>query len=185
MKGMLVGSALSALAMFFWGFLWWGAPHYLPYKTAMKTAPDEAALAASLSAALPATGVYLLPNPASGATAEDVQKRASAGPTAQVFFMKEGAAMDGSVFLWGYVHMFVASFLGALLLQRTVAATTGYGSRAALVLLVGLAGSFFSNLGKPIWWHQPWDYHLTYFVYDFSSWLLAALILAKFVRSAR
>lgn len=185
MKGMLVGSALSALAMFFWGFLWWGAPHYLPYKTAMKTAPDEAALAASLSASLPATGVYLLPNPASGASAEDVQKRAAAGPMAQIFFMKEGAAMGGDVFVFGYLHMFVASLLAGLLLQRVVAATTGYGSRAGVVLLIGLAGSFFSNLGKPIWWHQPWDYHLTYFTYDFSSWVLAALILAKFVRSAR
>ena len=43
MKGILTGSALAALAMFFWGFLWWGAPHYIPYKTAMKTAPKEAA----------------------------------------------------------------------------------------------------------------------------------------------
>lgn len=185
MKGILVGSALSALAMFFWGFLWWGAPHFIPYKMAMKTAPDEVALAASLASALPSTGVYLLPNPASGATAEDVQKRAAAGPTAQIFFMREGAAMDGGVFLWGYLHMFAASLLGALLLKRVGSIASSYGDRAGLVLLLGLAGSFFSNLGKPIWWHQPWNYHLTYFTYDFTSWLLAALILAKFVREPR
>ncbi len=185
MKPILVGAALSALAMFFWGFLWWGAPHFIPYKTAMKTAPNEVALANNLAVALPETGVYLLPNPASGASAEDVQKRAAAGPTAQIFFMKEGAAMGAGVFVWGYLHMFATAFVAGLLLQRVVAATTGYGSRAAVVVLLGFAGSFFSNLGKPIWWHQPWNYHLTYFAYDFSSWLLAALILAKFVRSAR
>jgi hypothetical protein len=185
MKGLLIGSALGALAMFFWGFLWWGAPHNLPYTTVIKSAPDEAALAAALTQTLPATGVYVLPNPASGASAEEVQKRAAAGPIAQVVFVKEGAAMGAGVFIWGYVHMFVTCLIGALILRGALASTNGYGSRVSFVLMVGLAGSFFSNLGKPIWWHQPWPYHLAYFAYDLSSWLLAALILAKFVRSAR
>jgi hypothetical protein len=185
MKQILIGAALAALAMFFWGFLVWGAPHNLPYTTVIKSVPDELALGAVLNQALPETGVYLLPNPASGASAEEVQKRAAAGPLAQVIFVKEGAVMGAGVFFWGYVHMFVAALIGGLLLRGTLPTTTGYGSRVTFVLLVGLAGSFFSNLGKPIWWHQPWPYHLAYFAYDLSSWLLAALILAKFVRAPR
>jgi hypothetical protein len=185
MKQILIGAALAALALFFWGFLVWGAPHNLPYKTVIKTAPDEVALGAALSQALPETGVYLLPNPASGASMEEVQKRAAAGPLAQVVFVKEGAAMGAGVFIWGYLHMFATCLIGALILRGVLASTNGYGSRVSFVFMVGLAGSFFSNLGKPIWWHQPWPYHLAYFAYDLSSWLLAALILAKFVRERR
>ena len=55
-------------------------------------------------------------------------------------------------------------------------------SLVAFALIAGLSGSVFSNLGKPIWWIQPWSFHILNFVYDITSWALAALVLAHFVR---
>ncbi len=53
-----------------------------------------------------------------------------------------------------------------------------YKARFKLAAVAGLAGAIYSNLGKPIWWHQPWDFHVLNFAFDFGSWVLAAFVLA-------
>jgi len=90
--------------------------------------------------------------------------------------------MSGGVFGGGFVHMFVSVLVMAFALNLVVPATATYGARVKLVIVAGLAGAIYSNLGKPIWWHHVWDYHLLEFVYDFTSWVLAGFVLAKFVR---
>jgi hypothetical protein len=181
MKQTLVGAAVAAVAMFLWGFLFWGATD-IPYKAVMRAVPDEPAFAQKLTEALPETGVYLVPSPSSGLSQDEMTKRMGAGPVAQVIFIREGVGVGAGVFVWGYVHMFVTAVLAGLFLRAARPAAVSYGSRFNLVLLAGLAGSVFSNLGKPIWWHHPWSYHILYFAYDVTSWLLAALVLAKFIR---
>lgn len=182
MKRVFVGSVLAAVVMFVWGFLFWAT---FPFpKQILRSVGDEPALAALLKHHLPATGVYLLPNMKEGQSQDEFTRRHREGPLAQIVYVAEGVdPMGASVFLGGFVHMLVSAFILALALRAAAPSLGTFGARFGLVALVGLAGAVYSNLGRPIWWHQPWDYHLLYFAYDFGSWLLAGLVLAWAVRS--
>ena len=181
MKRILIGSVLAAVVLFLWGFVFWGLSGVS--NAVMGPVPDEAALSQKLSEALPRSGVYLLPYPPAQPT-EEFMKRHRAGPLAQIFYRREGAdPMGGGVFAAGFLHMFVSVLVMAIALNLVRPATSSYGARVKLVLVAGLAGAIYSNLGKPIWWHQSWEYHLLGFVYDFTSWVLAGLVLARFVRN--
>jgi hypothetical protein len=181
MKRLILGSVLAAVAMFLWGFLYWGVSSF-PYRI-MAPAPGQQALAKTIGDALPASGVYLLPHPKVGSE-QEMTKLFQAGPLVQINLQKQGMdPMQGSIFLWGFMHMLASSFLMALALRAAV--PLGFGGRLQLAVLAGLAGACYSNLGKPIWWHQTWSYHLMNFGFDLGSWLLAALVLAYFVDSSR
>jgi hypothetical protein len=182
MKQVLIGAAVAAVAMFFWGFLFWAATP-LPYTAVLRPAPDELALGQKLKEMLPKSGVFLVPSPASGVSQDELAKRQAAGPVAQIIFNRDGVTMGPGVFIGGLIHYFVASLVGALLLTAVLPAASSYGARVRVVFLAGLAGSVFSDLGKPIWWHYPWRFSLLDFTYDVTIWVIGALILAKFVRS--
>jgi len=181
MKRILIGSLLAAVVLFVWGFLFWGLSGVA--NAVMDPVPDEAALSQKLSEALPKSGVYVLPYPPSQPS-DEFLKRHEAGPLAQIFYRREGLnPMSGGVFGAGFVHMLVSVLVMAFALNLALPATSSYGARVKLVIVAGLAGAIYSNLGKPIWWHHVWDYHLLEFVYDFTSWVLAGLVLARFVRN--
>lgn len=180
MKKLILGSVLAAVAMFFWGFLYWAAFPFT-YRI-MAPAPNEQALAKSIGDALPASGVYMLPHP-KGGSEDVVAKRFQAGPLVQINIQKQGTApVQGSVFFWGFVHMLVSCFLMALVLRLAAPALPSFATRLQAAALAGVAAACYSNLGKPIWWHQTWDYHLLNFGFDLGSWLLAAVVLAWFVK---
>lgn len=180
MKRMLIGALLASVAMWFWGFLFWGISP-LPAKV-LRSVPDEVALADKLKAALPETGVYAIPSMGAGVSQEEFTKRHQAGPVAQIVYVAEGAdPVSAAVFGGGWLHMLAcALILGWILLY--VPEPTTFGSRYCILALAGTAAAIWSNLGKPIWWHQPWAFHVLYAVYDLTSLLLAAVILAWYVR---
>jgi hypothetical protein len=178
MKQLIIGSAIAAAAMFFWGFLVWAVSPF-PYQV-LKPVSDVPALQQALKAALPESGVYLFPHPSQGSE-EETQKRMSEGGFGRVIFVREGATMGGGTFGLGYLHNLMTAFLLALLVRS--AGGAGYGARLGIVFLAGLAGAIHSNLGKPIWFFDPWGAHLLDFAYDLSSYVVAGLVLAKFVRA--
>ena len=175
----LVGIVLSAVVMFVWGFLFWTV---LPFsKAILRNAPDETALAQALSAQLKDSGVYVLPGMIAGQSEAEYTSRSKAGPLAWVIFRREGIdPVRPATFLAGFVHMLASVTLMAWLLRLAGPGT--YTGRLGVALVASLAGAVFSNLGKPIWWIQPWDFHILNFAYDITSWALAALVLAHFVR---
>lgn len=180
MKRLLIGALLASVAMWFWGFLFWGVSplpaHFL------KSVPDEVGFADKLKAALPETGVYIVPNMGTGVSQEEFTKRHQAGPVAQVVYVREGAEpVSLKVFGGGWLHMFVCALILGSILQYVPGPTT-FGSRYCILALAGTAAALWSNIGKPIWWHQPWAFNLLYAVYDLTSLLLAAVILAWYVR---
>jgi hypothetical protein len=177
MKQLVIGSVVAAVAMFFWGFLVWGVSPF-PYRV-LKPVADVPALQEALKRALPESGVYLFPHPSQGSE-EDVQKKLAEGGFGRVVFVREGATMGGGTFGLGYLHNLVTAFLLALLVRS--AGGVGYGARFGTVFLAGLAGAIYSNLGKPIWYFDPWAAHVLDFAYDLSSYVVAGLVLAKFVR---
>jgi hypothetical protein len=163
--------ALAAIALFVWGFLFWGL---LSEPLGMyRVAADEGALGAELSEALGEDGVYFLP----AETSDDAAwvARHTAGPLAMIHFRRGGADPRAlGTFLAGFLHMLVSAILIAWLVQAAPA-----GRRMSTVVLAALAAAVFANLGTPIWMYQSWRYHELVAGYQFVGWLVAGAILAK------
>lgn len=178
MKRVILGSLVAAVVIFFWGFLYWNV---LPLRNAATlAAPDEQELMRELSA-LPESGTYQVPDPRNSGTEEEYGSRLGQGPVALVLLRREGGPLfDPMVLLKGFLHMLVTTFLIAIALRMARLPT--FGSRFVLVLVLGLAAATFANLGEPIWFYQPWGYHILQAFYDLTVWSLAGLVLAKLVR---
>jgi hypothetical protein len=100
-----------------------------------------------------------------------------------ITFRREGTdPMAPSVFLLGFLHMLASAFLLALALRTAAPALRAYGARVAFVALVGLFVGVWAHLGEPIWWHQPWGFHVLAAAHDVIGLGLAGLVLARFVR---
>lgn len=181
MKQLTLGSLAAAVAMFIWGSIFWANP--LPY-TMLQQAPDDAAAGQALLAEFPETGTYLVP----GLDHEPdiLNDLHTGGPVAMLFIRREGAnPMSASVFIGGFLHMLITAFLIALLLRGVVSALPHYKQRLLFVLAAGVTVAVWSNLGMPVWWHQPWTFHLLTAVYDVGAWLAAGAVLAYFIQPVR
>jgi hypothetical protein len=181
MKKFVLAPALAALAMFFWGFLYWGAPHHLPYKS-LGHLQDETAAANALSQIFPATGAYLIPHPMNGD--ENMAKQMSHGPTVEVHIVKEGmAAMDPAMLVKGYMHGFVVAVFLMVLLSSVAAAVPTWFSRVRVCTLVGVLVGL-CDVADAIWWHHSVGWSFAQAFYDFVLFVVAGLVLAKFVKPA-
>jgi len=177
MKKLWIGATLAAVALFVWGFIFWAL---LPTPwLVLRGAPDEVALASSVAQALPGPGVYVLPHP-HGSDEAEAARRAVEGPILQIILSAGRDPMSPAMFLGGFLHMWISALLMGWLLMRFAPA----GYRGALLCAAGMAGAaaVWGNLGKPIWYAQPWGFHLLNAVYDFTGWVLAGAVLARFVR---
>jgi hypothetical protein len=177
MKKFVVGPALTGLAVFVWGFLFWGAPHYLPYK-ANGTVPDDVAAMEALHKIFPATGYYLLPNPVKGSAAMAAGVKHG---LAQVNIVTGPLApFDPADMALGLVHCYVLALALTILMLRLAPAFRRPLSRvkfcAALGLLVAL-----HNFAQAIWWKQPLGWVTIGSCYYFVEFVIAGLVLAKFV----
>ncbi len=178
MKKFVLAPALAALAMFLWGFLYWGTPHHLPYKT-LSTVADESATALAVGKLFPATGVYLIPSPLSGD--EKMAELTKRGPSVEVHIRKEGrAAMDPMVLLAGYVHMLVLAVMLTGLLCGLEKAFVKWTCRVKFCAGIGLLVAI-CDLGHAIWWHHAWGWTIAAAFYDLAMYTIAGLVLAKFV----
>ncbi len=178
MKKFVLAPALAALAMFFWGFLYWGAPHHLPYQ-ALGHLPDEAATAEALARIFPATGAYLIPNPTAGD--EKMAAQMKKGPTAEVHIIKESmTAMDPAGLFKGYLHGFTLALLLAIMLNGLEKSFKGWTCRAKFGAAIGLLVAV-GDYGDAIWWHHSWTWVSAQALYDFGAYGIAGLVLAKFL----
>ena len=57
--------------------------------------------------------------------------------------------------------------------------------RVGFVALIGLTAALLCDGGDAVWWQIPWSWKLYQAGYDFSFWLIAGLILARFVEAKR
>ena len=178
MRDMLIGSVVAAIAMFLWGFIFWGVGLIDPF--AHTTVDAQQAVAKVLKDKFPADGVYFIPDRTlqnADSWAESHRK----GPIATVSILKTGAdPMAASKMVMGFAHMLIATvILGAIMM---ISNRPSYLERFQLGALVGIGGTLFANLTQPIWFDSPWGYHLTNGFYQLVAWLIAAAVLAYFVR---
>lgn len=178
MRDMLIGSFVAALAMFVWGFIFWGVGLIDPF--AHTSVESQATLSKAASDNLPSNGVYFIPD----RTLEDPEAWAEThkkGPIVTVSILKTGAdPMAASKLVMGFVHMlFVTVILGIIMM---ISNRPSFLERFQLGALVGLGGTVFANLTNPIWFDAPWGYHLINGFYQLVAWLIAAAVLAYFIR---
>ncbi|MEM6456877.1 MAG: hypothetical protein AAF772_17430 [Acidobacteriota bacterium] len=186
MSRMLLGAFLAALAMFFFGYIYWGM---LPTgQMGFERPADEAALTEALRAHLPTDGAYYLPGPPPAGDAGAMEAwtaNHAAGPIAMISVRTSGATpMSPVLFASGFVHMLISCLiLGGLLFAMRDRLPT-FATRFAVAAIGGIAGATYAHLGDPIWWYTAWDFGLLKWLYDSISWVFAGAILARFVRSA-
>jgi len=173
----ILAHLVAALAMFLWGFVFWGLA--ADWIGMTQLADDQAAFGSALQQHLSADGAYVLPG--YGSDEHQFRTLHEAGPIAFVHYRRAGApVMAGGVFAGGFLHMLVSCvLLGALL--RPLARE----KRAGVLLLTALVCAVFANLGEPIWWYQSWKFHTLAAFYDLAALLLAGSILTKMLPDAR
>jgi hypothetical protein len=172
---MILGAALSAVAMFVIGFIFWG-PTGLS-SIAVRSLDDTRAAAVSsvLSANVPANGTYLVPNDRESPAQTAMYGN---GPIATVHYNSSGFVADPTVFGVGLIFNFAIALLIGLAMVGIDGRVTDFGSRARVAVLIALAGSGFVQLSEPIYWHHDWAYAIYAFVADGLMLAAAGLIFA-------
>jgi hypothetical protein len=178
----VLGAAFAAaVAVFFWGFLFWATP--LGMAAYDRVTPEqEAAISAALKASVPANGVYQIPDSMRHDSAL-VAERYAQGPIATVMYRAAGApAMDPMVMVKGFGHMLVSFLVLGAMLALVAPKLPSFAERFWVMMLAAVAMTIWANLGNPIWFLQPWTHHVTVAIYDVIAWLLGGAILAWLVR---
>ena len=173
-----LGVILAFVAVFVWGAAFWMNP--LPNRMFRETGAD-AEFQALMKENLPEDGLYMIP---SSHTERDEMLAAYAqGPVAMVFYHSGGMSeMNTSAMMLSALHNLLSVLLLGLLMRMVRSSLPTYGRRVLFAGLAGFAMAFFSNITNAIWFFYPWDYALTGLFYDVTIWIVAALILARFIR---
>jgi hypothetical protein len=151
-----------------------------PYSALQQTLDDDSA-GETLLEHFPKTGTYIIPGIYNDEATHD--RLHNRGPIATVHILREGrAVMEGSVFLFGFLHELITVILIALLMKMVIPALQSYRNRLGFVTLAGVASAFFTNVGNPVWWYHPWGWYFFTATYDVSAWVVVGLVLAKFIK---
>lgn len=169
MKNFVLAPAVAALAMFFWGFLYYGISG-VPYRTLQ----DSTSLAPAV-ASLAASGTYLVPDPRLN------EGEPAPGPFTMVNHTAQPRSMGATMAL-GYFHGFACCALLSLLLWRVGAALDGFVCKFVFCTLTGLLVALFSQGCNVVWWHGSVSWALATAFYYVGCFVLAGAILAKLVR---
>ena len=173
MKSVIIGSFLAAIALFFWGFIYFGIST-LPYRLL----DDAGEFGPTVASQFSDTGTFLYPDPRLELPAEAMAK----APFLLVHYVKPGDFNTGGMMLGGFVHGWIYCALLAALLSQ-ICKKSGYGARVGFVTLVGFSGAFASRIGDAIWWHKTWAWQLSDLAYATIGAALAGLVLARFIKS--
>lgn len=178
MKQIVLGTLIATIAMYAWGFLYWGASS-LPYSTWQQTADDQAA-AAALRRHFPASGIYFVPG--FGNSPEQRTALYDTGPTGFVIVDVDGRPeFDPGIMLRGFVlNGFVATVL-ALMMHRVRRSLPSYAARVGFAATAGAFAVLLVNFGDAVWWVLPLNWELVQAFYNFSVVVIAGAILGRFV----
>jgi hypothetical protein len=175
MKKFLLAPLLGALAMFFWGFLYYGISG-IPYKALGTPAGDVLPAVAAL---FPADGTYVMPDPRS--PPEALAEQMKRGQFAMVHVRKAGVKeMDPMTLVKGFALEFACCLLLAFIMHKVAGGFQTFMCRFMFCLAVGLLVTLFANGGQAIWWQQAWGWHLMTMLHDVIAFVLAGAVLARF-----
>jgi hypothetical protein len=181
MKRLILASAVAASAVMVWAIVFWaggGADAGFSHLDS----PTELALRELMDQEFPESGTYAIPQ-LEGGTVEDWTTHHLAGPLAFVMVTKAGTdPASPRVYLMGFLHMMLTALLLGLLMTRALPTSLSYGRKIGFAVLTGVLVAFWSNLSDPIWFYQPWAYHLVTTVYDIIAFAIMGAILGRFLK---
>ena len=176
MKRFLLAPFLAALAMFFWGFIYYGLSG-IPYK-ALGTVGD---ISPGLIQQFPGDGTYILPDPRNSPAV--MTEQMNRGQLITVHVKKSGVkAMDGAVMAKGFALEFASCLLLALILDAAFGMQDACVKRFKTCVSIGLLATLFANGGQAIWWQQGWGWHLMTMLHDVVCFALAGAVLTFFFK---
>jgi hypothetical protein len=177
----VIGVLIAAVVIYAWGFVYWGMG---PYREVIwkQTKSGEAA-GKALSMHFTERGTYFVPN---AADPDTLEARYTKGPVAFVHMLApEGRPMvDTMIMGTGFVLNLVVIVLVAVLLHNVTPFIPTYLGRVGLVTLAGITASVLIDGGDVVWWQIPWEWKVYQATYNISVWIIAALILAAFIRTS-
>jgi len=171
----LIGVLVAGIAVFMWGFVFWGATT-VPYQV-WDSVPNDVQTQTDLARLFPKSGYYSIPSVANNSPEESVALLQS-GVWATVN-IDHNPPLPGELsnLLLGLAHCIVVMFLLAVVFTHLRSS----GVRTAFV--VGLTATVFSNLGDVIWWNFPLTWQATIMLYDIGFWVIGGLVLGFFFRN--
>jgi hypothetical protein len=176
----IVAAALSAIAMFVWGFAFWGP--VLNMSTRLMAPLPEAVeldVLAPLRGEQIPSGMYVYPGPADPESAAKMTH----GPILHMSYHSGGVTpMDPLMLAKGLLHSFILALLAGTVLSLALPATPTYARRVMLLMLATLLAALWTNLSDAIWYFYSWPYVLGQVGYGLVAGLLMALITAAIVR---
>lgn len=184
----LLAALLSAVAMFAWGFVFWGPVLNM---TVRLMAPLPAAIELDALAPLRAEklsdGIYAYPGPLVDQTDEAAvaawEKKITDGPIVHMTYRASGVSpMDPMMFAQGLAHNFVLALLAGVLLSSVGANLPSFARRFAVLALAALIAALWTPIGDMIWWFHPTKYALGSAAYTLVAGLLMAGITAGIVK---
>jgi hypothetical protein len=192
---LIIGAALTAVLQMAWGFAFWMATD-LPYDYMIQRLPlhQEEQVLKALQDANVDSGHYFYPFATKDAmTGKDeaghkafLQKHEE-GPLVQITYHKGGlnATDEKMTYLYGYLHFLGCSLLAGLMVLLAGRGLPSYFHRLLFLVLLAVFAPAAITLANPIWYHQPWRFSLASAGFEAVAWLIAAIVLAAFVRPPR
>jgi len=175
----VTGSLLAALALFFFGFVYWTMSP--AGDAAMLQADDDAAVQAALSSVLTESGSYYVPG--HGQDEEAMVALYEAGPLAVIHFKAEGRPMmQASTFVQALLHSFATALLLGFLMRLLLGSLPTYRCRVGFAALVGGLCTLFAEGGGHIWWLHSGSWTLAVGLYDLLAFVVMGAILAAFIK---
>jgi hypothetical protein len=188
-KRILLGTLVGSIVVFVVSAAW----HMFSGlgEIGVKALPGEDTVRAELHTSLHDPGLYFFPAPdmSPGRTKEKVKADEAAylekyrsGPSGILVYRPGGEALNfgkllGYQFLFGLAGAFVVAWILAL-----TAASTTFGSRAWLVLLIAFFGGIIYALPEWNWYGFPASYTIASIASQVVSWGIGGLALAAIVK---
>lgn len=178
MLRVIIGSAVASIAMFVIGFVFFASGLENLANRNLEDMP-AGAVRQTLSAHLPGTGTYLVPNP-EGSAAQTVMY--GQGPIATIHYNTAGfPATDASGMILGLVLNFIVALLIGTALIGIDRRVPDFASRARVAVLIAVGAVAFTHLGEPIYWHHDWPHFIYLFIADAVALAVAGIIIAWFL----
>jgi hypothetical protein len=172
----MIGIVLAALAMFFWGMLYWGFSP-LPYTGWKRIADDEAAQRA-LKQYFPETGTYYIPGMYNEPAL--LERLHSQGPVGFVHITaRDGRPLQDVAVMGKGLGLYLAAAM-LFLLRMAGAAAFAYGQRVRLVAAAALLAVLMIHVGDTVWWFLPVNWKMFQLVYDLLALIIGGAVLARF-----
>ena len=182
----LLASFLSAIALFVWGFVYWGI--FNAVGLIMAPLPAELDILAVMRSSQAESGMYIYPF-AEGPDKESQEKfmgQFEEGPILQMAYRKEGGPMmPATQYAKGLGHNFLVALLAASLVAIAGSRLSSFASRAGFVVLLSLFAAVWAHGGDVVWWFHSPLYFAGHTAYMVVGGLLMGLVIGAIVKTTR